>query len=94
MSSSFEHLSLAPRHSEHPGGRSSPRIKRFGRSLYRWLPARSKMEANFLFFWTRTPEGFEGVDDIRLENGRLRVFDKRSGKKLTLKVSQPLWAIR
>ncbi len=62
----------------------------FGELLYRWLPARAKIEASFLMFWTRVPEGFRGVDDIQIEPGGLRVSDRRSGKRLFLKSSQRL----
>ena len=63
--------------------------KLFDTLLYRWLPAKSKIETSFLLFWTRTPEGFQGVDDIQLEDGELRVRDGRSGQILTVKASQP-----
>ena len=63
--------------------------KLFGQLLYRWLPAKSKIEANFLLFWTRTPEGFQGVDDIQVGEGRLDIRDKRSGKSFSLRLSQP-----
>ena len=62
----------------------------FGKPIYRWLPARSKIEGNYLLFWTRTPEGFQGVDRVQLKNGKLEIFDRRSGKTITLEASQPL----
>ena len=63
--------------------------KRFGQLLYRWLPAKSKIEANFLLFWSRTPEGFQGVDDIQVGEDRLDIRDKRSGRSFSLRLSQP-----
>ncbi len=62
----------------------------FGQLLYRWLPAQSKIETNYLFFWTRTPEGFLGVSDIDFSGGQLRIQDSRSGQTLTLPASLPL----
>ena len=56
----------------------------FGQLLYRWLPARSTIEAGYLMFWTRTPEGFVGVDSVTLNDGALRIQDRRSGQTLTL----------
>lgn len=65
----------------------------FGHLLYRWLPARSSIETTFLMFWTGTPEGFHGVDDIKIEDDRLRVIDRRSNKEIVLKTSVRLSAI-
>ncbi len=56
----------------------------FDTPLYRWLPARAVIEASYLLFWTRTPEGFSGVDEATWENGVLRIRDSRSGKSLGL----------
>jgi hypothetical protein len=62
----------------------------FGQLLYRWLPAKSKIESNYLFFWTRTPEGFLGVSAIDFSGGQLRIQDGRSGQTITLPASLPL----
>ena len=64
--------------------------KLFDTLLYRWLPAESKIESQFLLFWTRTPDGFLGVDSVELRQGKLTIKDNRSGKELTLKASRPL----
>jgi hypothetical protein len=56
----------------------------FGAPTYRWLPAKSKIASRFLMFYTNVPEGFRGVDDIRLEGGKLIIEDRRSGKKVEL----------
>ncbi len=56
----------------------------FETPLYRWLPARSTIEASYLMFWTRTPEGFAGVDEATWENGILRIRDNRSGQAIEL----------
>lgn len=62
----------------------------FGEMLYRWLPARSKIESKFLMFWTPAPDGMVGVDEVELGEGRIQIRDKRSGKTLTLKTAQQL----
>lgn len=64
--------------------------KLFGQLLYRWLPAMSEIKASYLMFWTRTPEGFEGVSDVRLEGGKLVIRDDRSGKSMELPTAQTL----
>lgn len=62
----------------------------FGAPTYRWLPAKSKIESHFLLFYARVPVGFNQVDDIRLESGRIVIEDRRSGKRLTLTASRGL----
>ena len=67
--------------------------RRFGQLLYRWLPARSTITAGYLMFWTRTPEGFQGVDAATWREGALRLVDRRSGQTLSLSAGgdlQPL----
>ena len=61
-----------------------------GAPTYRWLPARSKISSHFLMFYARTPEGFQKVDDVRLEAGTLTVEDHQAAKKITLAASLPL----
>lgn len=62
----------------------------FGTPLYRWLPARSTIGASYLMFWTRTPEGFAGVDEAVWSDGVLRLRDGRSGKTVELAASGTL----
>ena len=58
--------------------------RKFGTLLYRWLPARSTIEAGFLMFLTRTPGGFLGVDEVTWRNGAIRIQDGRSGQSIEL----------
>ena len=64
--------------------------KLFDTLLYRWLPASSTIKASYILFWTRAPDGFQGVDNIKLRDGKLHIRDNQSGKTLTLKASQGL----
>jgi len=59
----------------------------FDTPTFRWLPAKSKIDSRFLMFYARTPRGFDKVDDIRLENGRLVVEDRAAGKRIILPAS-------
>ncbi|MCL5744126.1 MAG: hypothetical protein M1541_09410, partial [Acidobacteria bacterium] len=59
----------------------------FGAPMYRWLPAKSSIQAHFLVFYTRAPEGMTRVDDIQLEGRRLIVEDRAAGKKIVLPAS-------
>ncbi|MGH9660453.1 MAG: hypothetical protein ACRD96_18025, partial [Bryobacteraceae bacterium] len=59
----------------------------FGAPTYRWLPAKSKITSGYLVFYTRVPEGFSKVDDVRLESGRLIVEDRAAGRRITLEAS-------
>ncbi|MEP6716844.1 MAG: hypothetical protein ABJC09_14835 [Terriglobia bacterium] len=62
----------------------------FDTRVNRWLPAKSKITTHFLMFYVRSPEGMTRVDDVRLENGKIVVEDRTSGKTLTLAASLPL----
>jgi hypothetical protein len=59
----------------------------FGMPVYRWLPARTKIESHFLMFYTRTPEGMQKIDDVRLENGQIVIDDRTTNKHIALKAS-------
>ncbi len=61
----------------------------FGTLTFRWLPAKSKLETRFLMFATKVPPGFEGVSDVRLENGKLVIEDETRAKRVTLDYSGP-----
>jgi len=62
----------------------------FDTPTFRILPAKSKIGTAFLIFYTKTPEGFEQVDDVRLENGALIVEDRKAGKTISLPASRTL----
>ena len=61
----------------------------FDAPVYRWLPAKSKIRTSFILFYTRAPEGFARVDDVRLEQGRLVIEDRGAGRRITLDASLP-----
>jgi len=62
----------------------------FDTPTYRWLPAKSKIGSRFLLFYARTPEGFQKIDDVTLEGGRLIIEDRAAGKRITLPATLPL----
>jgi hypothetical protein len=62
----------------------------FGAPTYRWLPAKSKIGARFLLFYTRTLEGFRKVDDVRLEGSQLIIEDRHAGRRIVLAASRGL----
>lgn len=56
----------------------------FGQPLYRWLPARGRIDAAYLLFWTRVPEGFQKVDEVQRRGGKLRIEDRTAGRVVEL----------
>jgi hypothetical protein len=62
----------------------------FGAPVYRWLPAKTKIESRFLMFYAHTPEGFNKVDDVRFENGKITIEDHKAHKQVTLTASLPI----
>jgi hypothetical protein len=63
---------------------------RWGVPLYRWLPAKSKIESTFLMFYARTPEGFRGVGDVQFRKGEIELKDNLTNQTMTLKTSAQL----
>jgi hypothetical protein len=63
----------------------------FGAATYRWLPARSTITSHFLVFFAQAPEGMQQVDEVRFEEGRLTIEDRKAGKRLVLAASLPLF---
>ena len=61
----------------------------FGNPTYKWLPAKAKLHASFLAFYTKTPDGFDRVADVTLANGKIQIQDK-SGRVLALTAARPL----
>jgi hypothetical protein len=62
----------------------------FDMPVSRWLPAKSKISSRFLMFYVATPEGMTKVDDVRLEDGKIVVEDRRAGKRIVIAASQAL----
>lgn len=62
----------------------------FEAPTYRWLPAKAKIESRYLLFYSKAPEGFHRVDDVRLESGKLIIEDRKAKKQITLDASLPL----
>jgi hypothetical protein len=62
----------------------------FGVPTFRWLPAKSKIRTSFLMFYARVPEGFDTVDDVRLENGQIVLENHRTSQRVTLTASRSL----
>ena len=61
----------------------------FGTPTYKWLPAKSRIQSKFLFFYTKVPSGFAEVIDVMLEDGQLKIKDQ-SRRIVTLKAQRGL----
>jgi tricorn protease-like protein len=64
--------------------------KMFDTPTYRWLPAKSKIKTRFLLFYAHVPEGFNKVDDVTMENGRIVITDRSAKKKVELAAAEKL----
>ncbi len=56
----------------------------------RSLPAKSRIESHFLPYYARVPEGFNRVDDVQLENGRLVIEDRAANGRVVFAASRGL----
>jgi hypothetical protein len=61
----------------------------FGAPTYKWLPAKAKLHASFLMFYAKTPDVFDRVADVTLENGKIQIRDK-SGRVMALTAARRL----
>lgn len=62
----------------------------FDTPTFRWLPAKSKIQTRFLFFYTSVPAGFAKVDEVRFEKGRIIIEDRSGRLQVAVSASQPL----
>jgi hypothetical protein len=62
----------------------------FNTPTYRWLPAKSKINTRFLIFFAHTPDGFNKVDDVSMENGQIIIVDRAANKEIKLTASRTL----
>ena len=62
----------------------------FDTQLFRWMPAKGKIQTRFLFFYTRVPAGFAKVDELRMENGRIVAEDREARLEVPLTASRGL----
>jgi hypothetical protein len=62
----------------------------FNTPTYRWLPAKSKINTRFLIFFAHTPDGFNKVDDVSMEDGQIVVADRAANKEIKLAASRSL----
>jgi len=63
----------------------------FDTPTYRWLPAKSKIKTRFIIFYTHVPEGFNKVDDVAMQNGRIVITDRAANKQVTLAAAERLY---
>lgn len=62
----------------------------FDAPVFRILPAKSTIASSFLMFYTRVPEGFQKVDDVKLDGGKLTIEDRGGRQTITLAASRQL----
>jgi hypothetical protein len=60
----------------------------FGQSTFRWLGAKAKIATRYLMFITAVPAGFDKVDNVRLQDGKLLV--EGAGKRVELRATSTI----
>jgi hypothetical protein len=56
-----------------------------GVPVFSWIQARERRTQTYVFFLAEIPPGFQGVADLRLENGRIVIVEKQTGKTISIK---------
>lgn len=59
----------------------------FGQQAFRWLPAKSKVRAQFAMFLAKVPEGFQHAEAVTIANGRILIEDKTSRQRIAVPFS-------
>lgn len=60
--------------------RSVERGTLFGVPTYRWIGGRQRLQTTFTVFLAEIPPGFAGVEDVQLQDGRIAVRERGSGR--------------
>jgi hypothetical protein len=56
----------------------------FGTPVYRWVAGRERVTTRYLIFLTEIPDGFQGVEDVRREDGKILVTERQTGKTIII----------
>jgi hypothetical protein len=59
----------------------------FGQPAFRWLPAKSKVRAQFLMFLAKVPAGFQHTEAVSIANGRILLEDKTNKQQIAVPFS-------
>jgi hypothetical protein len=60
----------------------------FGVPVFTWIGARERRTKSYAFFLAAIPLGFKGVADLRMEDGRINIVERESGKIISIKAAQ------
>jgi hypothetical protein len=61
------------------------RGSQLGVPVFSWIQARERRTQTYAFFLAQIPPGFQGVADLRQENGRIGIVEKQTGKTISIK---------
>ncbi|MCB9383001.1 MAG: hypothetical protein H6509_00180 [Bryobacterales bacterium] len=61
-----------------------------GKPVVRWIPGRQRQTVRYIAFVVQIPEGYEGVEDVTIHDGRIEIIERNTGKRTTLK-SERKW---
>ena len=62
-----------------------------GVPVYSWIEARQRRTQRYAFFLAEIPVGFKGVADLKVENGRILIVERESGKTIAIKSARSWW---
>ena len=59
----------------------------FGQQAFRWLPAKSKVRAQFAMFLAKVPVGFQHAEAVSISGGRILIEDKANKQQIAVPFS-------
>ena len=61
-----------------------------GVPVFSWIDARQRRTQKYAFFLVQIPLGFKGVADLRIEDGRIVIAERETGKMIRIKAGR-MW---
>ena len=59
--------------------------KIYGVPVYRWIGGRERVTIRYIAFLAQIPEGYKGVADIEVRNGKIHITEHQTGRTISLK---------
>ena len=56
-----------------------------GKPVYRWMPGRQRQTVRYIAFIVEIPDGYAGVEDVRVEGGAIEIVERETAKAIRLK---------
>ena len=56
----------------------------YGVPVYRWIGGRERLTVRYVAFLAEIPEGYKGVADVEVRDGRIQITERETGRMISL----------